>query len=298
MGDLAVNLMMSYNENVVMPDERFRIKSFISSTFEHVIAVHPHWHSEIEILYIIDGCAIQQVNEHFFTAETGDIIVIGRNQLHSTYSYQGSKCEILVIMFDTSNMLDRFVLQYHDGSIEIFENAVLIKNPLKSNDEKGKQLLDSIFEIHEELNNKKNGYQPIVKSLLYRIAGSIVRNGLYHIDRGHMKNLQYIKPILENTFKLIDEYYFEDISLKMAAKASNISIPHFCRLFKKATGMTFNTYLSFYRVNRAERMLLTHSTITSIAMECGFGSVSSFIRNFKKYKKCTPSAYKMSITSI
>lgn len=288
-----MDLMKSTCEKVIMPDERFRIKSFISSTFEHVIAVHPHWHSEIEILYIINGCAKQQVNEHFFTTEAGDIVIINKDQLHSTYSYQGSKCEILVIMFDSSDFIDYLVTQQNnDRSVEIFENYVLFKNPIRSDSELGKLLLGFIFDIHEELNNKHNAYQYIVKSLLYRMAGTLIRNDLYQVECSNIKNIRLTRQVLEKTFKLIDESYFEEIDLKKAASISNLSIPHFCRLFKKTTGMTFNDYLSFYRVNRAERMLHLRKTITEVALECGFGSLSSFIRNFKKYKKCTPSNYK------
>ena len=76
--------------------------------------------------------------------------------------------------------------------------------------------------------------------------------------------------MLEKTFDLIDISYFEDVSLKKAALVSNLSIQHFCRLFKKTTGMTFNDYLSFYRVNRAEKLLHSQKKITEIALECGF----------------------------
>lgn len=281
-----------YSEKVVMPDDRFKIKSFVSLAFENAISVHPHWHSEIEILYIVDGRAIQQINEHIFETETGDIIIIGRDQLHSTYSYQSSRCEILAIMFNASDLLDNFVLQVNDNSSEIFMNEILFNHPIKSDSEHGKQLKEIILEIHGELTGKNAAYRCIVKSLLYKMASILIRNKLYKVESSNIRDYKLTRQVLEKTFKLIDESYFEDISLNKAASASNLSTPHFCRLFKKATGMTFNAYLSFYRVNRAERMLDSNNTLTSIAMECGFGSVSSFIRNFKKYKNCTPSEFK------
>ncbi len=68
------------------------------------------------------------------------------------------------------------------------------------------------------------------------------------------------------------------------------SVSHFCRLFKRTTGMTFTAYLSLYRVNRAEEMLSSPCSITEIAYACGFNSPVSFIRSFKQYKNTTPSA--------
>ena len=288
-----MDVMDSTCETVFMPDKKFRIKSLVSSAFEHVIAVHPHWHSEIEILYTINGCAKQQVNDHFFTTDVGDIVIINKDQLHSTYSYQGSKCEILVIMFDSSEFIDYFTTQQdNDNSVKIFENYVIFKSPIKSDDEQGKLLLSCILDIHEELENKQNAYQYIVKSLLYRMGGMLLRSDLFQADHRNMKNIRLARQVLEKTFKLIDESYSEEISLKKAASISNLSTPHFCRLFKKTTGMTFNDYLSFYRVNIAEGLLHSQKTITEVALECGFGSSSSFIRSFKKHKKCTPSYYR------
>lgn len=285
--------MKPYFEKVAMPDESFRIKSFFSEQFEHVIAVHPHWHPEVEILYIVDGHATQQVNEYYFTTEPGDIIIIGKDQLHSTYSYQNSQCRILVLMFDSSDLLRHGALQGNDRADEIFGNGVLFHNPIKTNSGPSKQLRDAILDVHEEMCGMKKGYKTMVRSLLYRIAGVLTREEVCKLEKSRGKDLSFIRQVLEKTFKLIDDCYSDDeLSLKKAAEASHLSTPHFCRLFKKATGMTFSTYLTFYRVNRAEKMINSDKTLLSIALECGFGSASSFIRSFKKYKNCTPSACK------
>lgn len=96
--------MESYFEKVTMPDENFKIKSSVASTSNYMLEVHPHWHNEIEILYYIDGYAKQQVNDYSFIAKPGDIVIISSDQIHSTYSFQGEECNILVIMFDASTL--------------------------------------------------------------------------------------------------------------------------------------------------------------------------------------------------
>src|SRR5659263_221974 len=106
-------------ENVPMSDDRFRIKSFVTPYSEHCITVHPNWHNETEILSVISGSATQRVNERIFIIHEGDIIIIGRNQLHSTYSSQGEKCEILVTMFDKSNLFNSYAPD--SDCMELFE---------------------------------------------------------------------------------------------------------------------------------------------------------------------------------
>lgn len=284
--------MEAYCENVVMPFYLFPIKSFTTSTMEHVIEVHPHWHTEIEILYFINGQAKQQVNENIFHAENGDIVIIGKDQLHSTYAYENNICEVLVIQFDAHNILGPFINNSDIDAHFDFSNETIYENPIKTDSNEGQTILKSIIEIHEELRNNQIAYESMVKAALFRFAGTLARYGLYKVNRTNHDNMQYIHSMLEKTFKLIDECYSEEISLRKAALTSNLSVTHFCRLFKKATGMTFYDYLTFYRVNRAEKMLNTSRKMAEITFQCGFGSVSSFIRSFKKFKNCAPSKYK------
>ena len=283
--------MDAYCENVVMPFYLFPIKSFITSAMEHVMEVHPHWHAEIEVLYFIKGQAKQQVNGRIFSAESGDIVIIGKDQLHSTYVYGNNQCEVLVVQFDDSilgSVINNTVIKaYLD-----FSNEVIYQNPIKTDSDEGQTILKSILDIHKELNNNQIAYESMVKAALFKFAGTLARSGLYNVNHTNRDNMHYIHSILEKTFQLIDESYCDEISLRKAALTSNLSVTHFCRLFKKSTGMTFYDYLTFYRVNQAEKMLNSSRKLTDIAFQCGFGSVSTFIRSFKKFKNCTPSKYK------
>lgn len=283
--------MLPFCENVVMPYSFFPIKSFLSSTMVHVIEAHPHWHAEIEVLYFIKGSARQQINETIFIAECGDIVFIGKNQIHSTYSFGKNDCEILVMQFNSEQMLGS------DGNISIIHpythliEEVIFINPIKSDTKAGKMLYYHINEIHQELTNKEVAYESMAKAALHRIAGILARYRLFEITCIDLVKMKNIRKMLENTFRLIDEAYSEEITLNRAAQVSNLSVTHFCRLFKEATGMTFNDYITFYRVNHAIRLLNSSKKMTEIALECGFGSISSFIRSFKKYKSCAPSKY-------
>jgi AraC family transcriptional activator of pobA len=284
--------MESYCENVPMPDQEYKIQSFISTAFEHVMDIHLHWHDEVQILYFIDGYAIQQVNEKIFITEPGDIVIVGAGQLHSTSPYQGSNYKILAIMFNPLYFFGNSLNDEDHASFQFYDNSVLFNNPMKASEGCGKLILDCINNIHHELTDKQNSFRYFTKSYLFRMTGIIMRNQLYENFYESEKNVLVIKQMLKTTFALIDNSYFDNISLSQAAFVSNLSVPHFCRLFKKATGKTFNNYLSFYRVTVAERMLNSQKAITEIALECGFGSLSSFIRCFKNFNGCTPTAYK------
>lgn len=278
-------------EKVVLPDRLIAVKSFIASSDRH--RVHPHWHPEIEILYYIQGSASQQSGDSFFTASTGDIVIIGRNQLHSTYTYGGKTCLILVIQFDPESILcSAMSASERKHTLCFLEEGIRFKTPVSSDSSEGSQLMDCLSDIHREYENKALGYELFTRSFLIRIAGILTRFQLYEIPDSTKADMARTREMLEKTFCLIDETTNDRISLKEAAAASNLSVTHFCRLFKKATGMTFSDYHCFYKVNRAEKLLNTGMTITQVAMESGFGSLLTFIRNFKRFKKCTPTQYR------
>lgn len=283
--------MQPYFEMPEMPD--LPIKIFNASTLDNQIQVHPHWHKEIEVLYICEGHAKQQIGNHFFDLFRNDIVVIGKNQLHSTYSQCGSNCNILVFMFNIENfllpdmsshekaLLHNFSNSYHFFSAETLDNGIINQISL---------CLYSIWKCYEE---HALAYELVMRSQLYQFISLVLQQSS---QSGEGQSVSSNKPdqlhILKNTFFYIDEHFSEEIPLAKAASLSNLSVTHFCRLFKKTTGMTFNDYLNFYRVNRAEKLLFSNKLFIQIALDCGFGSVSSFIRNFKKYKNCTPTTYK------
>ncbi len=57
-------------------------------------------------------------------------------------------------------------------------------------------------------------------------------------------------PQITRARNYINEHQEEDLSLEQVAKAVNMSAFYFCKMFKKATGMTFTDYLARVRVER------------------------------------------------
>ncbi len=81
----------------------------------------------------------------------------------------------------------------------------------------------------------------------------------------------------------------DDISLGEVARHCSVSEGHLSRMFHHSTGLTFREYLTQVRVERA-KSLLTHSarSITEIAFESGFQSLSQFHRAFRKAYGVSP----------
>ena len=73
----------------------------------------------------------------------------------------------------------------------------------------------------------------------------------------------------------------------------NTSTFYFCKLFKKATGLTFTDYLSRLRIEKAKNLLLNPNLrISEVAYEVGFQSLTHFNRMFRKLTGQSPSAWR------
>lgn len=82
-------------------------------------------------------------------------------------------------------------------------------------------------------------------------------------------------------------------NLEQMAEHAGVSPTHFCRIFKKATGVSPHQYVMRARLDRAQQMLeQTDSPMATIADALGFTSQSHFTRAFRQFAGETPSDYR------
>lgn len=85
----------------------------------------------------------------------------------------------------------------------------------------------------------------------------------------------------------------EDHSLETLAAQAGLTPTHFCRVFKKATGMTPHQYVMRARLDRAQQMLAQSDVrMATIADALGFASQSHFTRAFRQFAGETPSDFR------
>ena len=86
------------------------------------------------------------------------------------------------------------------------------------------------------------------------------------------------------------------LCLATVAKAVNTSTFYFCKLFKRATGLTFTDYLSRVRIEKAKTLLSDpNRRVSETAYEVGFQSLTHFNRIFRKITGQSPTRYRLSV---
>lgn len=87
----------------------------------------------------------------------------------------------------------------------------------------------------------------------------------------------------------INDNLERELSLKELAAVTQLSQYHFCRLFKRSTGLSPHKYVTRQRVEKAKRLLKQGSmTLAEIAVACGFTHQSHLHRHFKRQTGVTP----------
>lgn len=100
-------------------------------------------------------------------------------------------------------------------------------------------------------------------------------------------------PAMTKAKQYINEHRSEQISLAQVAKAVNMSSFYFCKMFKKATGLTFTDYVARVRVEAVKQLFLNpHTRVSEAAFEAGFQSLSQFNRVFRRIAGESPTDYR------
>lgn len=104
---------------------------------------------------------------------------------------------------------------------------------------------------------------------------------------------------INKAIEFINQNYSEEITLSQISSTFNFNPYYFSKLFKKYTGVSFKTYLTKLRIQKACQLLKnTSKSIKEISFAVGFSDPNYFIKAFKKFTGMTPSAFRSSSVDI
>jgi len=106
-----------------------------------------------------------------------------------------------------------------------------------------------------------------------------------------------IKDNVQNVIAKTQEYilsnYHKDLSMEEVAERADLSISHFCLLFKQVTGYTFLEYLTECRIEKAKYILKNSQVkVYQVAPMVGYQDPRYFTQVFKKVTGMTPTEYR------
>jgi len=105
-------------------------------------------------------------------------------------------------------------------------------------------------------------------------------------------------PLVQKARAYIANNKKEALSLTQVAAASGASMFHFCKVFKKSTGLKFTDYVTRVRLEDARTQLLNpNRRIGEVAYDVGFQSLTQFNRMFKRVFGQSPTEFRAHLSS-
>lgn len=218
--------------------------------------------------YRYDSNTVIQTKKETIKLKSGSVCYV---PARIDYLREASKENLIVIHFNSLN--------YFSKEIEYF---------YPKNQEKISGLFKQVLEVW---NNKEIGYKHICSSLFYNIFAEIYKE-MHISDKNNSK--------IEKSVKYISEFFKDsNISVKKAAKISNISEVYFRKLFKEEFGISPKKHIINLRIKYAVSLIESgYYSLKEIAFMSGFTDYKYFSTEFHKIIGIPPSKYYYNYTDV
>lgn len=249
-----------------------------------------HFHNYMEIGFCYDGTGEVILDEDSVPYSADMFTIIPKNFPHNTESENFSLSRWEFLFID----VDAFLREvYRDNHIFVEDIAAVINNRAWAVEACGyPETAGLICAIMEEMRYKKEFYAESVKGMILSLLMNVAR--MNHTVSNKVRKQS--SGVSQMSFALhhIGKHYAEEMTIGDLAAISHMSETHFRRVFQKTMNMTPSDYLNLVRVQMAcEHMKKSRDSMEMVAEKCGFQSVSTFNRNFKKVLGITPYQWKI-----
>ena len=252
-----------------------------------------HYHDYMELLFGVSGCANAWVGTNCYPLEKGSMLLIHDNVYHAVDG-NGSPSEYIVVKF-----LPSIVFSNENGPEEYafgrlfgasgYDNRIFFT----MNDLCGRGLDILFARLITEWEAQTFGYQLSLRADIMRIVLEIMR--IWQTENPTLADVA-VKSVhgelIGDAIAYIESHY-ADLTEEECACALGVSAPYLSRVFKKGMQTSFSAYLNRTRLKAAEKLLMAGDmSMTEIAEQVGFSTVSHFISNFRTSYRVTPAKYR------
>lgn len=253
-----------------------------------------HFHPEIELVYVNKGQGKRHIGNHLSYFNNSQLILLGSNLPHNGFTDRlTSNGSETLVQFKPDFLGDAFFeIPEMQDIVQLFERGkkgILFKPETKK----------VVGPKMENLVNY-NGFDRIVK--LLEILNDLALSEDYTLlnaDGYAFEAKPQDSTKIDIIYKHINANFKNHISLEEIADKVSMTVPAFCRYFKKATGKTFTQLVNEYRVVHATKLLNeSQMSITDICFECGFNNFSHFNKQFNELTGKSASNYRKEIKHI
>lgn len=246
-----------------------------------------HYHREFELVLTRGSAGRRLIGDDISAYGSNDIVLLGPNLPHTWIGDMSVDCE-----FAKDNVVVHFTRESL-GFDFLARRELLGINNLLDQSARGLSFCGPQAQMAVDLMGRLPKLEGcsrliIVVDVLNTLADCQAAEPILSEDyqlSGHERDYQLYACVLD----YINKYSDGHISLTEISAQLNMSIPSFCRFFRRVSGTSFVDFLLDWRVSHACALLLgSDQTTVEISAAVGFANLSNFNRQFLRRRGMSP----------
>lgn len=266
---------------------------FVNQHFEQIVKNQAFWHfhPEVELVYVHKGQGKRHIGNHLSYFNNSQLLMLGAYLPHHGFSdrltVNGSET---IVQFKPEFLGDTFL-----DIPEMKEIRLLFERSKKGILYKAETKKVVGPKIQKLMHIK--GFERIL--LLLEILKDLAQAKDYtvlNVDGFSFETTRQDSNKIDLIYKHIRSNFEQPIHLGEISDVASMTVPAFCRYFKRSTGRTFTRFVNEYRIVHATKLLTeTADSIADIAIACGFNNFSHFNKLFREFTGKSASQYRKEI---
>ncbi|MCF7559683.1 AraC family transcriptional regulator [Sabulilitoribacter multivorans] len=253
-----------------------------------------HFHPELELVYVNKGQGKTHIGNHLSYFNNSQLILIGENLPHNGFADRlTANGTETTIQFKADFLGNDFINIPEMANVSaLFDRA---KKGIKFGIDIKAVVGPKIMKLVQY-----GGLEQLLKLLnILNLLANTENYTVLNADGLALETNPQDSAKISTIYKYVNANFQSHITLDEIADKVSMTVPAFCRYFKKTTGKTFTQLVNEHRVVHATKLLNeSQMSIADICFECGFNNFSHFNKQFNEITGKSASSYRKEIKHI
>ena len=243
-------------------------------TLLEVDGLIPHYVlNSYEINYVVSGMGSITSGKKVMPVAPGDMYIASKGVSHNIKSNSNSRLRFIYFTFDFLSIAPSELKNFYDNA-----GSLVVKDKMRS----GNLFSTLIDEFYSEQSMNREMCEYIMKVII--LSGYRNCSSEHSVKYSPDISMEKKKTIIYSVIKYMEQNYTEINSVKEIAEKFSYTSNYLSHLFKKYTGLSLKEYMITVKMQKAKDLIREGKlSLNEVAQLCGYDSIPSFCRMFKKY---------------